>query len=238
VDDTVAWLRERPYYEDQIRAGEDVVLATETASGKSLAYTVPAFERALDDRATTLYLAPQVALVDDQTATLSALAAELGYASGVEVAAYTGRPTIFVYDGYPGGVALARTGYDDIEGLLQTTLSRVLENLQEQELVTRRLEDRPIATYSPSRPWLPRSAHQSSHTYRASRRCCSTSTWRSGRSGSGSTSSSSSCSGRRLPPHPTRLPAQSTTDSSRRRSPSRNPLASASSARESASPIC
>jgi DEAD/DEAH box helicase domain-containing protein len=136
VDDTVAWLRDRPYYEAQIRAhevtpgteaaygdlavddrlqsalrdrgierlyahqvaavravrdGDDVVLATPTASGKSLAYTIPAVERAMDDRATTLYLAPQVALIDDQAATLEGLAADLGFGSGVDVATYTGR---------------------------------------------------------------------------------------------------------------------------------------------------
>ncbi|PSQ34017.1 ATP-dependent helicase [Halobacteriales archaeon SW_12_69_24] len=136
MDDTVAWLRDRPYYDGQIRAhevragdeavydrldlddrlasalrdrgidrlyahqadavravgaGDDVVLATPTASGKSLAYTVPAFERGMDDRATTLYLAPQVALVNDQTETLSALASGLGFGSGVDVARYTGR---------------------------------------------------------------------------------------------------------------------------------------------------
>ena len=136
MDETVAWLRERPYYEGQIadervlpgheatfaacdleggladalaaegvdrlyahqaaaieavRAGEDVVLATPTASGKSLAYTVPALERALSDRATTLYVAPQVALINDQAATLSALADRLGFASGVRVDRYTGQ---------------------------------------------------------------------------------------------------------------------------------------------------
>ncbi|WP_254279188.1 DEAD/DEAH box helicase [Haloarcula marina] len=136
MDDTIAWLRDRPYYEGQIvdertvpgrgatladcdldtrlagvladegitdlyahqvaaidavRDGENVVLATETASGKSLAYTVPAFERALDRRATTLYVAPQVALINDQTETLSELAQGLGFASGVSVAQYTGR---------------------------------------------------------------------------------------------------------------------------------------------------
>jgi DEAD/DEAH box helicase domain-containing protein len=151
VDETVEWLRDRPYYEGQIRAhevlaggearyadlevddrlesalesrgierlyahqadaveavraGDDVVIATATASGKSLAYTVPAFERAMDRRrpgadeagasrsnrrATTLYLAPQVALINDQTETLSALARDLGFASGVDIAQYTGR---------------------------------------------------------------------------------------------------------------------------------------------------
>ena len=136
MEETVAWLRDRPYYEGQIRAhemlaggaanfadvevdsrlrsaladrgidrlyahqaaaieavrdGDDAVIATATASGKSLAYTVPAFERAMDRRATTLYLAPQVALINDQTETLSDLAGDLGFASGVEVAQYTGR---------------------------------------------------------------------------------------------------------------------------------------------------
>ncbi|WP_226010728.1 DEAD/DEAH box helicase [Halomicrobium salinisoli] len=136
MDETIEWLRGRPYYEGQIedrrtvpgreatladcdveerladalsdrgiddfyahqaeavgavRDGDDVVLATETASGKSLAYTVPAFERAMDRRATTLYVAPQVALINDQTETLSDLAGDLGFASGVTVDQYTGR---------------------------------------------------------------------------------------------------------------------------------------------------
>jgi DEAD/DEAH box helicase domain-containing protein len=112
---------------DAVRAGRNVVLATPTASGKSLAYTVPAFERAMGvragggasnggggdgdsragagdgdggeggrrsgggRRATTLYVAPQVALIDDQAETLSDLARGLGFGSGVSVARYTGR---------------------------------------------------------------------------------------------------------------------------------------------------
>ncbi len=87
---------ERPYAHQAeavraVRAGRDVVLATPTASGKSLAYTVPAFERAMDDRATALYVAPQVALITDQADTLSSLAGDLGFASGVRVDRYTGR---------------------------------------------------------------------------------------------------------------------------------------------------
>ncbi|WP_436930293.1 DEAD/DEAH box helicase [Halosimplex halobium] len=74
-----------------VREGDNVVLATPTASGKSVGYTVPAFERALDERATTLYIAPQVALINDQEETLSDLAHGLGFASGVSVAQYTGR---------------------------------------------------------------------------------------------------------------------------------------------------
>jgi DEAD/DEAH box helicase domain-containing protein len=136
VDETIAWLRQRPYYEGQlvhhetipgreatlrdvdlesrldaaladrgierlyghqadaiaaVRDGDDVVLATETASGKSLAYTVPAFERAMDHTGTTLYVAPQVALINDQTETLDDLAHGLGFGSRVTVAQYTGR---------------------------------------------------------------------------------------------------------------------------------------------------
>jgi DEAD/DEAH box helicase domain-containing protein len=136
VDDTVDWLRSRPYYEGQIadhrvlrghdgnfrdvemdqrvasaladegiedlyahqadaidavRAGQNVVLATQTASGKSLAYTVPAFERAMSDFGTTLYIGPQVALINDQEETLSSLAGGLGFGSRVTVDRYTGQ---------------------------------------------------------------------------------------------------------------------------------------------------
>ncbi|MEZ3114897.1 DEAD/DEAH box helicase [Halobaculum sp. MBLA0147] len=136
MDDTVEWLRDRPYYRGQIadsrtlpgrdpsftdvelesrlesaladrgieslydhqaaaieavRDGENVVLATRTASGKSLAYTVPAFERAMDHGGRTLYLGPQNALIQDQEETLSDLAHDLGFGSRVSVAQYTGR---------------------------------------------------------------------------------------------------------------------------------------------------
>jgi DEAD/DEAH box helicase domain-containing protein len=74
-----------------MREGRNVVLATRTASGKSLAYTVPAFERAMDHGGRTLYLGPQNALVADQAETLSSLAHDLGFGSRVSVAQYTGR---------------------------------------------------------------------------------------------------------------------------------------------------
>ncbi|MDR5672279.1 DEAD/DEAH box helicase [Halalkaliarchaeum sp. AArc-GB] len=76
---------------EEIRKGYDVVLATETASGKSLAYTVPAFERAMDHGGRTLYLGPQNALIADQLETLSELARGLGFGSRVSVDQYTGR---------------------------------------------------------------------------------------------------------------------------------------------------
>ncbi len=136
MQETIDWLRGRPYYEGQIadlrtipghgatfadldvdetlaaalrkrgvdqafahqadaieaaRAGRDVVLATPTASGKSLAYTVPAIERAQDHLGTTLYVGPQVALINDQAETLSAIAGDLGFGSRVTVDRYTGQ---------------------------------------------------------------------------------------------------------------------------------------------------
>ncbi|MFD1600752.1 DEAD/DEAH box helicase [Halobellus rarus] len=76
---------------EAVRDGENAVLATPTASGKSLAYTVPAFERAMDHGGRTLYLGPQNALVADQRETLSDLARGLGFGSRVSVEEYTGR---------------------------------------------------------------------------------------------------------------------------------------------------
>ena len=38
----------------------------------------------------------------------------------------TGRPTVFVYDGHPGGVGIARRGYDQLEGWAEDT-ARMLE---------------------------------------------------------------------------------------------------------------
>src|SRR6201992_2346382 len=55
-------------------AGRHVVLATGTASGKSLGYQLPSLSRLLtDDRATVLYLAPTKALAADQLRSLSRL---------------------------------------------------------------------------------------------------------------------------------------------------------------------
>src|SRR3954466_1745801 len=55
--------------------GRNVVVATGTASGKSLAYQLPALTRlAADPRACVLYLAPTKALARDQLASVAALA--------------------------------------------------------------------------------------------------------------------------------------------------------------------
>jgi len=57
-----------------LRAGENVVIATGTASGKSLAYQLPTLARLLEDpRATVLYVAPTKALAADQLRTLTSL---------------------------------------------------------------------------------------------------------------------------------------------------------------------
>jgi DEAD/DEAH box helicase domain-containing protein len=76
---------------EAVREGRNVVLATPTASGKSLGYAVPAFERAMDHGGRTLYLAPQNALIADQESSLDDLARGLGFGSRVSVASYTGR---------------------------------------------------------------------------------------------------------------------------------------------------
>jgi DEAD/DEAH box helicase domain-containing protein len=71
---------------EHARAGRHVVVATGTASGKSLAYQLPVLACLLADRhATALYLAPTKALAADQIRALS----ELGLAE-VRPAAYDG----------------------------------------------------------------------------------------------------------------------------------------------------
>lgn len=59
---------------DRARRGEHLVIATGTASGKSLAYQLPVLERLLsDDAATVLYLAPTKALAHDQLRAIRAM---------------------------------------------------------------------------------------------------------------------------------------------------------------------
>jgi len=72
------------------RNGQNVVLATPTASGKSLTYTLPALERAHDHDGRMLYIGPQVALINDQETTLSGFATAF---DDVSVAQYTGALT-------------------------------------------------------------------------------------------------------------------------------------------------
>jgi DEAD/DEAH box helicase domain-containing protein len=61
---------------ESLRAGKDTVVVTGTASGKSLCYHLPVFERLLaDPEATALYLFPTKALAQDQLKSLTRLAA-------------------------------------------------------------------------------------------------------------------------------------------------------------------
>jgi DEAD/DEAH box helicase domain-containing protein len=58
-----------------IRDGKNVIITTPTASGKTLAFTIPVFERlATDPKARALYLYPTKALANDQLATLEQMA--------------------------------------------------------------------------------------------------------------------------------------------------------------------
>ena len=135
LDDTIAWLRDRPYYDGQVQLHQqrpgrnatfrdievrsrlagvftdngidrfydhqaaaietvcdsrNTVLATRTTGGKSLVCTIPAFERRLADNRCTLYIAPQVALINDQAEILSELVHGLGFDGRVRVDQYTG----------------------------------------------------------------------------------------------------------------------------------------------------
>ncbi len=71
---------------DAVRAGEDVVVVTPTASGKTLCYALPTLQALADDpSARALYLFPTKALGQDQVAEFS----ELARASGLAVSAAT-----------------------------------------------------------------------------------------------------------------------------------------------------
>jgi len=71
---------------EAVRAGEDVVVVTPTASGKSLCYLVPTLQALADDpTARALYLFPTKALGQDQVAELGALSR----AAGLEINAST-----------------------------------------------------------------------------------------------------------------------------------------------------
>ncbi len=60
---------------DHIRAGKNVIITTPTASGKTLAFNLPVFEKLeMDPAARALYLYPTKALSNDQFATLEQMA--------------------------------------------------------------------------------------------------------------------------------------------------------------------
>ena len=71
---------------ERVRLGENVVVATATASGKSLCYKIPAFENALESAANrALFLYPTKALAQDQLGKISGLKLR-----GVHAATYDG----------------------------------------------------------------------------------------------------------------------------------------------------
>ncbi len=76
---------------DAVSAGENVLVVTPTASGKTLVFAIPALSAALDDRgATSLFIYPTKALAQDQLAGFRALAASTGRLRP---------PRIEIYDG-------------------------------------------------------------------------------------------------------------------------------------------
>jgi DEAD/DEAH box helicase domain-containing protein len=101
---------ERPYAHqaeaiDRVRRGEDVLTVTPTASGKSLVYLVPTFERVLlRPGRRALYLFPYKALAQDQLAGIEEMAAAVARRGGVvpddgELPGH-GRPvSAAIYDG-------------------------------------------------------------------------------------------------------------------------------------------
>jgi DEAD/DEAH box helicase domain-containing protein len=71
---------------EAVRAGEDVVVVTPTASGKSLCYALPVLQALADDPAArALFIFPTKALGQDQVAAF----AELSRAAGLDIAAAT-----------------------------------------------------------------------------------------------------------------------------------------------------
>ena len=76
---------------DAVAAGENVLVATPTASGKSLVFAAPAMAAALSgDGATSLFIYPTKALAQDQLAGLNALAAATGRIRPPRIAIYDG----------------------------------------------------------------------------------------------------------------------------------------------------
>jgi DEAD/DEAH box helicase domain-containing protein len=74
-------------------AGQDVVITTPTASGKTLCYNVPVMNAILQDPSTrAMYLFPTKALAQDQLAELDRLTQQVQRAADVEVG-------VFTYDG-------------------------------------------------------------------------------------------------------------------------------------------
>ena len=74
-----------------VRAGENLVLATGTASGKTLGYNLPVLAALLEDpQARALYLFPTKALTQDQLSTLASLNVQTLERSNLQPAIYDG----------------------------------------------------------------------------------------------------------------------------------------------------
>lgn len=78
---------------DAATSGEHIVLATETASGKSLPYRLLALDRAYTQNSTTLYIAPTKALINDQAESFANFAESIDEAQNISVEVYTGDTT-------------------------------------------------------------------------------------------------------------------------------------------------
>jgi len=74
---------------DLARAGRHLVVATPTASGKTLCYNLPVLDAVLRDGRKALYLFPTKALAQDQVAELTELSRALTAAGGAGIRAYT-----------------------------------------------------------------------------------------------------------------------------------------------------
>jgi len=81
---------------DRLRAGEDVIVATPTASGKSLIYNIPVFSHILENPgARALYLFPLKALAQDQLAAFEKMALFSGMGRPPRAAIYDGDTTAY-----------------------------------------------------------------------------------------------------------------------------------------------
>ncbi len=71
---------------EEVRGGRDIVMTTPTASGKTLAFTLPVLERLIKEPgATALYLYPTKALANDQLRTLREIERATGFATSPAV---------------------------------------------------------------------------------------------------------------------------------------------------------
>ncbi len=75
---------------EAVQSGENLVVATPTASGKTLTYVVPGIERAIENAGKTLYIAPYRALINDQADTFEAFDTELGFGASIDIGVQTG----------------------------------------------------------------------------------------------------------------------------------------------------